>query len=321
MLQIDVCRDLAQAKQLWQRHWPKRCLFDLWPVRACFQSGFNRPPYFLVAREGDRFQGLVALSWLAEAQYYGHFPGETWQGKTWLEQNRILAAGPDVYRALRDHIPSDTMIRYLAPDTQIPNISDREEDEIGFLFFPAQYGFSYSSYLSTFSGKTRKKMRCELDRLSTGGVSYRYDRFDDLDLLFQMNLEGFGEYSYFRDKRFLRSFQALASWLHTNGMLRVTTVLIGGEVAAVDMGAVWNGIYTVLAGGTCAEFPGVAKLINLHHIEWACRQRMAEVDFLCGDFNWKNRFHLTPRPLYQFKRLHAENIWALPETRRRAAVA
>jgi hypothetical protein len=23
------------------------------------------------------------------------------------------------------------------------------------------------------------------------------------------------------------------------------------------------------------------------------------VDFLCGEFNWKNRFHLTPRPLFQ----------------------
>jgi CelD/BcsL family acetyltransferase involved in cellulose biosynthesis len=65
------------------------------------------------------------------------------------------------------------------------------------------------------------------------------------------------------------------------------------------MGAIWNNTYTVLAGGTDVEFPGVAKLINLHHIQWACRQRLACVDFLCGDFNWKSRFHLVPRPLYE----------------------
>jgi CelD/BcsL family acetyltransferase involved in cellulose biosynthesis len=89
-------------------------------------------------------------------------------------------------------------------------------------------------------------------------------------------------------------------------MLRVTTLLIGGEVAAIDMGAVWRNTYAVLAGGTRSEFPGVAKLINLHHLEWSCRQRFSYVDFLCGDFNWKNRFHLTPRPLYQMKKEQPE---------------
>jgi CelD/BcsL family acetyltransferase involved in cellulose biosynthesis len=67
----------------------------------------------------------------------------------------------------------------------------------------------------------------------------------------------------------------------------------------VDMGAVWNSTYTVLAGGTHPDFPGVAKLINLHHMEWACHQELGEVDFLCGEFNWKQRFHLMPRPLYK----------------------
>jgi CelD/BcsL family acetyltransferase involved in cellulose biosynthesis len=91
-------------------------------------------------------------------------------------------------------------------------------------------------------------------------------------------------------------------------MLRITTVLIGGRLAAVDMGAIWNGTYTVLAGGTDADFPGVAKLINLHHLEWACQQRMTMVDFLCGDFNWKERFHLTPRQLYQIIKPHAVDM-------------
>jgi CelD/BcsL family acetyltransferase involved in cellulose biosynthesis len=55
----------------------------------------------------------------------------------------------------------------------------------------------------------------------------------------------------------------------------------------------------VVAGGAAREFTGVAKLINFHHLEWACRERLREVDFLCGEFNWKNRFHLMSRPLYK----------------------
>jgi CelD/BcsL family acetyltransferase involved in cellulose biosynthesis len=155
--------------------------------------------------------------------------------------------------------------------------------------------------MQCFSGKTRKKMRSELNRLTAGGVSYRYDCLDDVAHLFRMNLEYFKGTSYFEDVRFLRAFENLVAWLHANNMLRVTTVLIGGRLAAVDIGAVWNQTYTVLAGGTHPEFPGVAKLINFHHIEWACQQRLKEVDFLCGEFNWKHRFHLSTRPLYRIE--------------------
>ena len=85
-------------------------------------------------------------------------------------------------------------------------------------------------------------------------------------------------------------------------MLRITTILVGGRVAAVDMSAVFNGTCTVLAGGTHPDFPGIAKLINFTHLEWACQQRIREMDFLCGEFNWKHRFHLTPRPLFRIER-------------------
>ena len=83
-------------------------------------------------------------------------------------------------------------------------------------------------------------MRCELNRLTAGGVSYRYDCFADVEHIFRMNLEKLQEQSYFSDLRFLRSFENLAAWLHANRLLRVTTVLIGGRVAAVDIGAVWG---------------------------------------------------------------------------------
>ena len=299
MLNIDICKNLEAARGLWQRHWPQQCLFDLWPVRYCFQSQFNYMPYFIVASENHKFRGMLALSWIDEQQCYGNFPGEVWHGKTWLEQNKILASDPEVFSALVNHIPGMAKVRYLTHDPRLASDSAAVVDEIGYLFYPQQYDFSFQTYMQSFSGKSRKKMRSELNRLTDGGVSYRYDCFDDLAHLFRMNLDNFKEQSYFYDARFLRAFENLLAWLQANKMLRVTTVLMGGRIAAVDVGAVWNRAYTVLAGGTHPDFPGVAKLINFHHIEWACRQRLKEVDFLCGEFNWKNRFHLTARPLYR----------------------
>jgi hypothetical protein len=309
MLKIDVHTDLDEVKRLWMRHWPRRCLFDLWPVRACFQAQFNHAPYFLVARQDGQFRGMLALSWIDEEQCYGHFPGETWHGKTWLEQNKIVADDPEVGRVLLDHAPATARIRYLALPSYLAEDLLAVVDEVGYLFFPQQYDGSFETYQQSFSGKSRKKIRCELNRLTTGGVSYRYDCLADVEQFFRMNLENFKEVSYFSDPRFFKSFEKLIAWLHANRMLRVTTVLIGGRVAAVDIGAVWGSTYTVLAGGTDADFLGVAKLINLHHIEWACRQQLMEVDFLCGDFNWKNRFHLTPRPLYEITKLQTQPSW------------
>lgn len=299
MIRVHVCEDIQECARIWNQVWPQQCLFDLWPVRDCFAGSYRRHPYFLVAEEGGMIQGLLALSWIGEGQYYAHFPGETWNGKTWLEQNRILASSSEVLNALLDNVPGPTELRYLTRDS-VP-LAQRPigVDEVGYLFFPGEHAYSFEKYMQLFSGKSRKKLGREMARLADHGVSWRCDHVADIQWLFRTNLESFGESSYFYNPSFLDSFEKLAIWLHRQGMLRITTALLGGTIAAVDIGALQGKSYTVLAGGTNQEFPGVAKMINFHHLERACRERMDTVDFLCGDFGWKQRFHLTPRPLYE----------------------
>jgi hypothetical protein len=301
MVKIHTVIDPETCQSLWESLWPKECLFDLWPVRNAFRLHYPHRPQFLVAEESGKAAGLLALSWIEEKQYYGHFPGELWQGKTWLEQNKIPAADPAVAEALLAHVPGAMHLRYLRRDALPESQAEAPVDETGYLFMPPQYDYSYEKYLEGFSGKSRKKLRREFAPLEAQGISYRLNCIADVKTLFQLNLLSFGDRSYFHDTRFLNAFESLVAWLEAQGMLRVTTVLIGGRVAAVDIGAVWNSAYTVLAGGTDPDFPGVAKLINFQHLEWACRERFEVVDFLCGDFGWKERFHLTPRPLYKLE--------------------
>lgn len=302
MTTVRVCEDPEECRLLWERLLPQECLFDVWAVRACFHDHFQHPCHFIVAERGGRPVGLLPLSWIDDAEYFGYFPGETWHGKTWLEQNRIVAKGPSIRRLLLEAVPFPLHLRYLVddmPGTHGDFLS--RVDEVGYLFHPGRYGYSFSSYWDSFSGKSRKKIGRELTQLEDRGVCFRYDSLQDLDVLFQMNLDRYGSESYFSDPRFLGSFERLLAWLNQSHMLRVTTVLIGGEIAAVDAGAVFRKSYTLLAGGVNPDFPGVAKYINLHHIEWACRRRMETVDFLCGDFGWKERFRLSGRPLFEVR--------------------
>ncbi len=296
---VHIYQDPDICRRIWERFWPKKCIFDLWPVRACFMKHYRRPLFFILAGKDQRESRLLALNWIEEEAVFGHFPGETWQGKTWLEQNKITGTGRQSLQMLLDHLPEKCFVRYIDGDFLPTWESDVSVDETGYLFFPEQYNFSFENYRNAFPRKSRKNIDREINRLHAQNVAFRHNHMADVGRMFEMNLSAFEEMSYFYDRRFFNAFIDLIAFLDQHNLLRLTSVTIGGRLAAVDVGALWNNTYTILAGGTDPDFPGVAKLINFHHIEWSCRQRLAAVDFLCGDFNWKSRFRLHPRPLYK----------------------
>ena len=297
MFQVRIVEDLDECRDIWRRIYPQENISDLWEIRDCFHKNFRRPLHFIVAENSAGSCGLLPLTWVEERQCYGYFPGETWQGKTWLEQNRIFADDSEVYRALLEHCPSQYHLRYLLPIDHIAE-SSHTVDEIGYLFLPPKYSYDMENYFQEFSHKSAKRIKKDVAALENLGIQYRCDDLSDFDILMNLNLQRFDSSSYFFDDRFRNSFNDLMHFLHEQGWLRITTVLIEGSAAAVDMGCVHNGTYTLLAGGTNGAYPGVAKLINLHHMQRACNERLDKVDFLCGDFSWKSLFHLMPRPLY-----------------------
>lgn len=299
--------DIDECQAIWQAVIPSECIFDLWDVRSCFQQHFKRPVIFIVVEDSQGISGLLPLSFIEELNCFGFFPGETWHGKTWLEQNRLYFrnGGP---QEILSRFAWPYHLRYLSPQPGWPQ-TDPMVDEIGYLFSPPKYDYDIKNYFADFSHKSIKQILRDVGAFEKLGASYRYDDISDFDLMMQLNISRFGTASYFWDTRFRESFRSLAHYLNAKGWLRFTTVLINDEPAAVDMGCMYNGVYTVMAGGTNGRFPGVAKLINLHHIERACRERLQQVDFLCGDFNWKKMFHLTPRPLFLLSNLPSD----LPE--------
>lgn len=292
---IRVVRDLEEARFLWEAMVPADVVTGLWEVRACFHRSFRRPLHFLVQEQGGRAIGLLPLSWVEEEGAFAFFPGETWRGRTWLEQNVI--PGDDPQRLLRA-VPGPYHIRYLLQaEGKVPG-NGFAVDETGYLFRPPAFGYDISAYLELFSGKSLKRIRREIAGIRDLGIRWRHDRFEDVEHLISLNLFRFGGYSYFGDPRFKNGFREMLAFFADHGWLRVTTALIAGQVAAVDAGVLYEGVYTLLAGGTSPAFPGIAKVINMYHMERACEEKIEEVDFLCGDFNWKKMFHLQERPLF-----------------------
>ena len=303
MCRLRTITDVDACQELWQRNMPRERLTDLWEVRACFHRHYQRPLRFLVAEEGDESAGFLPLSWIEEANCYGYFPGEVWHGKTWLEQNRIPGADDRVLSALQGQCVSGLHLPYLLPLASCTH-ECYAVDEVGYLFLPPRYDYDIANYFGEFSHRSAKRLQRELDAFESRNLELRHDDLDDFALLVALNLDRFGADSYFHDPRFLGGFRSLMHLLDDRGWLRLTTVIIDGEVAAVDMGSVYGGTYTLLAGGTNARHPGVAKFINMHHMRRSCQDRFDCVDFLCGDFSWKTLSHLTPRPLYRLTTPH-----------------
>lgn len=296
-LKVRVSSDLDEAEKLWNRFQPAADIFSLWCVRRSFHESFDRPLLLLVAEEGQETKGFIPLSHIEEEGYFGAFPGETWNGRTWLEQNVIGSASPMATKALWEAAPEDTVIRYVAPSSAI-DLAGAEVDETGYIFRPADYGYDYERYLNEFSGKSRKRMSREIESLGSLEIGPSSRVADDIEWMFRMNVATFGKMSYFSDRRFIDGFEKMISELSGAGMLVVTTASVKGVRAAVDIGAVNGSFYTVLAGAASPQFPGIAKAINLYHIRLSCREKYMQTDFLCGDFGWKARFHLSPRPLF-----------------------
>jgi hypothetical protein len=292
---LQEVTDLFQAEALWRFCVPAETVFDLWEVRLAFHRRFGRPLKFLSGNTGSADGTFLPLCWVEESQAWCFFPGETWLGKTWLEQNR-LCLGRLPEEKLGEVLRADYHLRYIRPNPACSCLLP--EDETGYLFYPPQYRFRIESWWADFGPRRAKKLWRELDALKRQGVHQRLGDLSHFDLMVAMSMARFGKSSYFADDRFRLGFFDMLTFLENMGLLRVTVITSGRKIVAVDFGCVYQGRYTLLAGGTDAGLPGVAKLINLHHLEWACSARIDEVDFLCGDFSWKPLFHLKPRSLY-----------------------
>lgn len=297
MKKIRIVNDIEECKDLWHKVMPQELVSDIWDVRFCFHSQYNHRPHFIIVEENKNIVGFLPLSWNEELNRYNYFPGETWEGKTWLEQNRIIAANSDVFYEMLNALDQPYHIRYLRKEWSWCN-SDERLDEMGYLFIPENYDYNFDRYLESFSNKSVKRLKKELASWELRNIDWRFNEPKDFEILCQMNRSKFGRLSYFQDEKFLNSFHALLRFLDDHKWLRMVSVFVDGEPAAVDMGSLYNGMLTMLAGGTDEKFPGIAKLINIHHIKYACEQKFDSVDFLCGDFNWKPMFHLSPIPLY-----------------------
>jgi hypothetical protein len=299
IMQKSLITDLDECKRLWEVFVRPQNISNLWEFRLCFQRHFKWEPYFLILKDRKGIAGMLPLSYLEEPETFVFFPGETWKGKTWNERSPLYVREKKFLPELFFSCPERTYLRYIDLSNRFL-LSFLDVDEIGYALYPGRLGFDLTRYYDRFSNKKLKDIRKTIRALTNDESTFHLNRLEDFDLLVDMSLQRFGSESYLYDDRFTKSFRDSMHFLHRRGWLRMVSLEIKGKTAAVDMGALFNGTYTVFLGGTDSDFPGIAKAMNMQHIEFAFKERISKIDFLCGDFHWKKLWHLDPEPLYRF---------------------
>lgn len=297
---IYYVTQLDQCEHLWKTFISPRCISDLWEFRLCFHKHFQHKPVFLVVEDHKGIAGLVPMSYVQKLDTYCMFPGEMWNNRTWLERTPVYVRDDYSINDLLKVCPENSYLRYL-------EISDRSmdcdlsEDETGYVMYPGDMDYNIDNYFKRFSNKKFKAINKVIRSYSDYGYEIFLDRLEDYDRLVEMSIQQFGSRSFMYDIRFQRSFNDVLKFLNNKKMLRMISCVIDGELAAVDIGGIYKGIYTVFLGGTDNRFPGIAKFMNMNHIQYSFSERLHKVDFLCGDFHWKLLWHLDQEVLYRFE--------------------
>ena len=299
MIKRRFINDLKTCEQLWNTLIPICVVSDMWEFRMCFHRNFGHEPCFMVLEDSEGISGMLPLSYMDSGNMIGFFPGETWRQRTWLERTPFHVRERGILDDLFHSCPDRTYLRYIEPLPE-PYSHLLELDEIGYVLYPSRLDFKLEAYSQRFSNKKFKSIMKVIDSIRKPEGRFHINRLEDFEALVKMSLQNFGADSYLHDDRFRRSFMDVIHFLHSRGWLHMVSFEIMGKTVAVDIGALYNGVYTAYLGGTCPDLPGVAKVMNMYHIEHALRNRVLKVDFLCGDFNWKKLWHLDPEPLYKF---------------------
>ncbi|MBN2420283.1 MAG: GNAT family N-acetyltransferase [Deltaproteobacteria bacterium] len=299
MIERRVVTDPYRCEKLWKSLIPARSVSDLWEFRMCFHPFYKNRFCFHVLEEKGNIYGVLPLSHIEYLDMMAFFPGETWKDKTWIERTPVYAINHDILYRLISDCAERTYLRYMEYDAEYLH-EQMTADETGYVVYPEMLSFDKENYRSRFSNKKFKSIIRDVNNILDMGASFHVNRIEDFELLVEMSIERYGADSYLQDTRFRKSFREIIRFLNQKGYLRMVSLELEGRTMAVDVGALYNGVYTIFLGGVFSRVPGLAKAMNMHHIDYALKNRFYKVDFLCGDFNWKKLWHLDEEPLFKF---------------------
>lgn len=310
---LKVYSSMTDIKNIWENFAPQSSVFDLWDVRKCFWDAYHYEPYFLTLTKESEILACLPLWFNADPK--DNEPSDAqkyvWFGSNWPEDNKFFVKNPEFIPLILMAAPKSLELACIKilPEydflLDFPGFGKEEENKY---YLDLNNIHSLDDYLKKLKKKKRYNLRRDRKRISSLNPKIIINESQDIEKLFDLSIKRFreifpdepSEHSAFEDERRKNVFRSLQKNAGKYDA-RLITTLINGRVEAVEFGLVYNKTYYALnSGADISNYSGIGVFSNLLVLEDALKLGCKKIDFLEGDNNWKNSWHLDNISQYQF---------------------
>jgi hypothetical protein len=299
-LQIEIISDINSCFELWKKFSPSKTLFDTWEFRLAFHKAYQYKPYFLLLK--NQYEELALLPLWYEDEKKEYF----WFGSDWQEEVRFFGRDPNYVPLLLFLAPSPLSLNAISRDS-VRLLKDKikfEADEPKYVLNLEEFR-NHEDYLMTLKKKTRYNLRKDRRKIERQNPKIIINNFSDFENLVHLSKERFeqkGQKTDWEDPKRVEAFRQVIKLAGRSYEIRMISVLIGNQIAGVDLIALFNNCYyTLICGYNVRDFSGIGNFVNLFEIDDAIRLEMKKIDFLQNSYAWKGNF-LNAVPLFKYEK-------------------
>lgn len=236
-----------------------------------------------------------------------------WYGSNWPEDNNFFTINPEIIPLFLLAAPSPMQIDCIKPDSNLEfmlSFSGFTKEEEPKYFLDLSRYETLDAFISTLKKKKRYNLRRDRKKILALSPKIMINEISHVEDLFRLSIQRFreefpddpDEYSAFEDERRKNVFRNLIKE-HVPYKYRLISTVIDGKVEAVEMGLVFNRTYYALNSGcNISKYSGIGVFSNQLVLEDALSLGCNKIDFLEGDNNWKQSWHLDYIYQYKFKK-------------------
>ncbi|MFA6393912.1 MAG: GNAT family N-acetyltransferase [Patescibacteria group bacterium] len=296
MFKIKEIIDPEECKNIWNELSPNESIYDNWDFRYCFHKYAPAPLHFFAGYLNDELIGLLPLEYInEEGGYLGYFAEE------FMEENRLFIKPgrekyiPDFY----DSVKGDIMIDDLSGEDAFTSGLPLEDYKY---VLPLNGLKGFKDHLEkSFSSKRRRQFLKVNSEIEKNGIKIIHNNYDDIDLLFELNIKRHGKESYLSEPHKKEIFKDLASLFK----VEMLTAEISGKKQGVSYSILHNGVYNYLSvGANLTGYSSLGAYIGMKNIDYAILSGARVFDAGLGDCGWKHLWHFDRVPQYSLARIN-----------------
>ncbi|MFH1643256.1 MAG: GNAT family N-acetyltransferase [Patescibacteria group bacterium] len=284
---IEIVRDITQAKEIWHQFMPAQTFFDTWEFRFAFYEAYKHEPYFMVLKKDQEILALLPLWYEQEEKKY------FWFGSDWQEEVRFFTKKPEHIACLLKNAPSPLFLNGIEEKSanSIKDFINFEPDSSKYILNVESFK-NHEDYLVTLKKNTRRNLRKDRNHIIKLNPQITLNNFKDIEELIRLSKDRMTQKNQeadWLDPRRQETFRNVIKFAGKSYNIKMITIKINNKVAGVDLVVLFGTTYiTVKCGYNVKEFSGIGNYMNLFEIDDAINLKMKKIDFLQNNYTWKS---------------------------------